>query len=229
MNFDPTIILLIPVLLLSLTLHEYGHAWIAQKGGDYTATHEGRVTFDPLNHIDIFGTILVPLLLFLSGQSVFGWARPVPVNTLQLRKRIWIVYVTLAGPAANVLIAVVTLLALKGAFLIIGPQGFEDFLDARHKAVGISGAVYQTAYLLITINFALAIFNMVIPIPPLDGSKIFQYYVLQHNREWDEMYSKITPFGFMIIYMLFRIPGTGHLLHKIIDVPIGLGFRFLAL
>ncbi len=136
----------LPIFLVSLTIHEYAHGWVAYRCGDDTAKRLGRLTLNPLAHISLFGTIILPLI------AHFGWAKPVPVNFAVLTKR-EIFKVAVAGPAANILLAVVLALA------------FHLF---RLKALP---AIGNFVLLGILFNLILAVFNL-LPIPPLDGSKI---------------------------------------------------------
>ena len=148
----------IPVLL-AVTLHEAAHGWVALKFGDPTAEILGRVTFNPLKHIDPVGTVLLPaLMLFASGgRMMFGFAKPVPVDFSRLRNpRRDMIFVAGAGPGMNLLIAVASALALHGAVLLSG--------DLRTwVGINLANAIW--------INILLAVFNM-IPIPPLDGGRI---------------------------------------------------------
>lgn len=154
-----SLLVLLPLLLFSVIVHEVAHGVVAEWWGDPTARMLGRVTLNPLPHLDLFGSILVPGLLLVSGAGiVFGWAKPVPVTPENFRDRKWgDVTVSLAGPASNVLIA----LALAGVLLVVG--------------LATGGAVPRTVWLLcnvgILLNFVLAVFNL-IPIPPLDGSHV---------------------------------------------------------
>jgi Zn-dependent protease len=159
---------------LAIILHEVAHGWAALYLGDPTAKYAGRLSLNPLNHVDIMGTIVVPLLLILSGTGfVFGWAKPVPVNYYNLRHGKWgPVLVALAGPAANFVQMVVFSLLAR----VVDPSS-------------------SLPYLLVTIaliNAFLMLFNLV-PIPPLDGSKVL-YLFLERRPDviaWLERYGMV--------------------------------------
>lgn len=145
---------LLPLMLISLTVHEYAHGWVAYRDGDPTAKQMGRLSLNPFSHVDPFGTFLLPLLLILVGAVPLGWARPVPVNFLNLRNpRRQMVWVAAAGPLANLLLAMVFSLLIKGLWTVLHPN--------------------LIAFLVIGgyMNIGLAIFNL-LPIPPLDGSRV---------------------------------------------------------
>jgi Zn-dependent protease len=162
------IIYFIVPMILSLTVHEYAHAWVAAKLGDDTATRMGRKTLNPIAHIDPIWTLLVPIIGIMSNGPVFGMAKPVPINpvrfTRKYRMKISVLMVALAGPMSNLIFAVVVSLLLG---IIQSPSiGFMTFGDK-----GISGALLVLAQLTILVNVTLFVFNL-IPIPPLDGSKV---------------------------------------------------------
>ena len=157
-------LILLPVLLFSVVLHEVAHAQVAMWEGDDTAYRLGRVTLNPVPHLDPMGSIIVPLLLyFLPGNFLFGWAKPVPVNPGNFREYKWgDIRVSLAGIAANLFLAVVLTLITAVLFkvnLVLGGTGRMVPLLA------------QAAYLGVYLNLILAFFNL-IPIPPLDGSHV---------------------------------------------------------
>jgi len=143
--------------ILAITLHEAAHGWMASKLGDDTAWRLGRVTFNPLRHVDPFGTVILPALMYFTTGFIFGWAKPVPVDFSRLRNpRRDMVWVALAGPGTNFL------LALASTFLwgFIDPQGGLGFLWLK--------AMLEVSVLA---NVVLMVFNM-IPLPPLDGGRV---------------------------------------------------------
>ena len=173
--------LAIPVLL-AVTCHEYAHGWAACKFGDDTAKTAGRLTFNPLKHLDPVGT-----LVFIITQRI-GWARPVPVNPDNLKNpRKDMIWVSLAGPAANLIVAV--LFAILFRLLVAGFELIPPFLLHPLIVVATYGVV---------INLGLAIFNL-LPVPPLDGSDILSGLLPPHLAQ---SYEQIRPFGFIILLAL---------------------------
>lgn len=185
------------ILLLSVIIHEVAHGLAARYFGDHTAERAGRLTLNPIPHIDPFGTILLPLLLILTGSPVlFGWAKPVPVNPLNFRD---IRKGELATSAAGVL-ANLALAAIGAIIFHAIPQ---DFLPL----------VKSLALFTVRINAVLAVFNL-LPIPPLDGSKVVMSILPAHL---ENEYRKLERFGFMILILLWIIPfGSSTILGEIL-------------
>ena len=171
---------ILPIFLVSLTLHEYAHGWVAYKCGDDTAKRLGRLTLNPLAHITLFGTILMPLI------AHFGWAKPVPVNFAVLTKK-EIFKVAVAGTVTNILLAV-TLAAAFHLFALAARPAIGDFV-----------------LFAILINLILAIFNL-LPIPPLDGSKMV--YACLKSPAAIKAYMNYARFG-MIILIVFILVFDG--------------------
>jgi Zn-dependent protease len=195
------------VLLFAITIHEASHGWAAKRMGDPTAFDLGRVSLNPLAHIDPIGTVVLPLMLVLVGAPAFGWAKPVPVNPYNLRHpRRDNLFISAAGPAANLLTSVaamVLLLVLK--FTVPGVRAFLQS-PALFRAILPQGfyplqGLALILYFAVLINIYLAVFNM-IPIPPLDGSGIL-LGVLSDKAA--ARYDKLRPYGFFIVLGLLYL------------------------
>lgn len=180
-----TILPSLAVLILSLSFHEAAHAWAADRLGDPTARHLGRLTLNPLSHIDWMGTVLFPLIAFASGIPLIGWARPVPVDMRNLRSpRKDFALVALAGPVSNLALAAVGGLVLEA--LLAAGAGESPSLLVR------------TLFMAVLLNVMLAVFNMV-PVPPLDGGNVLMGVVPWQAARWINW---LRPYGFFIIYAL---------------------------
>ena len=177
-------LLLLPVLLISIVFHEVAHAWVARREGDDTAERLGRITLNPIPHLDPVGSLLVPIVLAnLPGGFVFGWARPVPVDRAKIRTGVWgDIRVSLAGIAVNLVLAVCFAAVLVPIAWIVEPSS-----PARPLVL--------VAYYGVVINLILAVFNL-IPIPPLDGSHVL-YYILP--RRLRPVYRAIGPYGVLVL------------------------------
>ena len=187
------------VILVSLSVHETAHAITAWWLGDDFARRAGRVTLNPISHVDLFGTILLPFILFMAGGTVFGWAKPVPVRTDCLRNfRRDHILVSIAGPGSNLLLAAASLLlwvGLECVLAIVAPASYApSAASAGLGATSVISAVRTILNLCFTINVFLAFFNL-IPIPPLDGS-----WVLEHlfPNTLGSIYRRIRPYGFLL-------------------------------
>jgi Zn-dependent protease len=182
------------VLLFSLTVHEMAHAWTADRFGDPTARLLGRVSLNPLVHADPIGTILFPLIAMVSHAPLIGWAKPVPVNIRYLRHpRRDYVLVAAAGPASNLVLAVLAALVLY--VLPISPMT----LGETNVSVPIATILGQ----LVQLNVLLAVFNM-IPIPPLDGGNVLAGLL---PSSLASAFNQIRPYGFLLLYALILTGG----------------------
>ncbi|MGQ0385309.1 MAG: site-2 protease family protein [Gammaproteobacteria bacterium] len=187
-------------ILFAITVHEVAHGWVARHFGDHTAEYQGRLSLNPIRHVDPIGTVLVPALLLWLGGFLFGWAKPVPVDPRNLRKpRANMVWVSAAGPAANIAMATIW------AFLMMLCQQF-DF--------GVVGQwITGMAFYGITFNVLLAVFNM-LPIPPLDGGQVLTN--LLPRGPLTSMLEALYPWGLFIVLALIA---TG-LLTPLLSGPV---------
>lgn len=185
------------VLLLSLSWHESAHAWVADRLGDYTARYMGRVSLNPLVHIDILGTLLFPAISFFTGAPLLGWAKPTPVNPLHLRdKRYGELKVAAAGPISNCILAVIFVLILKVVIVLLG-LGF-----APNAGGNILDPVFLFLKQAIFLNVGLAVFNL-IPIPPLDGSHILAAIL---PYEAAQKFESLQRYGGILLMVLVFTP-----------------------
>jgi Zn-dependent protease len=181
------VILKFVVFIFSLTLHEFGHAWTSEKFGDPTGRYMGRITLNPIAHMDPVGTVLMPIIGAVTGIPVLGWAKPVPVNPLLWRDKVKAnIAVSAAGPIANLIIAFSSILIFKSLNYWNPPLG------------SFEAPVYGFLLMAIYINVGLAVFNM-LPIPPLDGSHIFSSLISLVSPDMAESYETIRPFGMIIL------------------------------
>lgn len=179
---------LIP-LVIAIVFHEVSHGLVANMLGDPTAKRRGRLSFNPLKHVDPFGTVLLPMVLAVSGAPVFGWAKPVPVVSQRLRNpRYHMILVALAGPGMNLLLAVVAALLFAG-LVAAAPQGL------------VWAFVAQNLLNFIVINVFLAIFNL-IPLPPFDGGHVVEGLL---PRLLAVQYAKLRRYGFLLIIILLLV------------------------
>jgi len=210
-----SIVVAILPLIFAITLHEAAHGWVANKCGDKTALMLGRVTLNPIKHIDLIGTIILPLILLFLGGFVFGWAKPVPIAWQNLRHpRRDMALVALAGPSANLLMAFIWGAIAKIALLYL--------LGNPHAWIATTGQFLQaTAQFGILINCVLLILNL-FPIPPLDGSRVISSLLPPAAAH---AYERIEPFGIWILLALlvlgvlswFLWPPIQWLVNMIID------------
>lgn len=198
-------------ILIAIVFHELSHGFVANKLGDPTAKMMGRLTLNPLAHIDPIGTVLMPLMLiiFTNGQFVFGYAKPVPINPMNFRnpKRDMAISAA-AGPVTNILLAIASLLVLK---LILAPMSL-ILPDA------ISSSVMTPLIMIfrssIIINVVLAAFNM-IPIPPLDGGRVLIGFLPYKQAV---SFSKIEPFGFIIVIFMIMTGLTNYFVLPLVNL-----------
>ena len=190
MEFAQQLALVAPVLLFSMVAHEYAHGYAAFRQGDMTAYQLGRLTFNPLKHIDPVMTIILPVMLALLGGPIFGGAKPVPVNPRNYRNyRRGDIIVSLAGVTVNVLIALACIPLIMGVGLL------GQALPELARPMFVLQLMFMQG---IVLNLVLAAFNL-IPIPPLDGSHVFKYLL---PPQWSLQYQRIGAVGFLLLFAL---------------------------
>lgn len=196
------LVLTIPAILLAITFHELAHGWTADKLGDPTARLAGRLTLNPLAHLDPIGALMLIV-------AKFGWAKPVPVNPYNLRRPLRdMVWVAAAGPTANFLLAALSLVAFRWSV------GFElPFVSVPFREL------CRWSYI---INLNLAAFNL-IPIPPLDGSQILKGFL---PRGALLSYERLEPYGFIVLVLFLMSGASGIVLGPLVDI-LGFGLRIL--
>ncbi|MGE0795872.1 MAG: site-2 protease family protein [Acidimicrobiia bacterium] len=205
--------LLVAVVVPSVILHEVAHGAAANLFGDDTARRAGRLTLNPLRHVDPFGTFVLPLLLSLSGVGAFGYAKPVPVNLARLRDpRRHALFVSLAGPATNIALLVVATVLLRSVFA--------GDLDRAFSIDDLSLAARFTFWFGF-VNVLLAVFNL-LPIPPLDGSALVERAM---PASWWPAWHRFRPYGMgLILLVVVAAPGV---LTKVFDPALRFWFRSL--
>lgn len=206
MHLDKITLIYFGSLVVAVILHEISHGVVALWFGDRTAKEAGRLTLNPVPHIDPFGSIVMPALGALTGIPIIAWAKPVPVNPMRMRNpRRDLVYVSLAGPASNLILMTGAALAARELYQTAAPNvsSFEDL------PTGI-----LVLFLFAVVNMLLAVFNL-LPIPPLDGSALVERAL---PREWLPHWYRFRPYGFLVLFLLVFSTGIiGTLLEPLID------------
>lgn len=197
------LLIILPVLIFSVVVHEVAHAYVARMQGDDTAFMLGRITLNPLPHLDPLGSVLLPGIMVLTGGPVLGWAKPVPVNPRNFRSyKRGDILVSLAGVASNLALAVLFTLLLAATLAVAGafPGGI--------RLWSVLGSMFQVG---IYINFLLMVFNLV-PVPPLDGSKVMAHLLPVRLAV---KYREVGRFGMPILFLLLLVGGG-----RFLSVPV---------
>jgi Zn-dependent protease len=206
----------IPVLF-AITLHEAAHGYVARHFGDMTAHAQGRISLNPLRHIDLVGTVIVPILILTFSKYLFGWAKPVPVNYSALRKpRQHMAWVAAAGPAANLIMAVIWVVLLRAGIALSSRAEAWTELASLHGTAGLVEVVMRQGsgmaeYLIgisaagVLVNLVLMLLNL-LPIPPLDGGRILTSLLPVRAAG---RFAKLEPFGLPLLLLLLFVPMYG--------------------
>ncbi|HUI46296.1 MAG TPA: site-2 protease family protein [Nitrospirota bacterium] len=218
LNIIQKIVIMAPPLVFAIVLHEVAHGWIANKLGDHTARDRGRLTLNPISHIDLFGTIIMPVLLYVSthGRFMFGYAKPVPINPYNFKDpKKGMAFSSLAGPGVNIVMAITF-----SFFLRVVLPSVDGFIPRSvWESIGLP-LILMLSYGVL-INVGLALLNL-IPIPPLDGSRIV-YWLLPDTLA--SAYYRLERYGMLIILALLAFNILGYLIWPImqpaLDILLG--------
>lgn len=207
LNQSPALLIAkLVTLLVAFTFHEFAHAWMADRYGDDTPRLYGRLTLNPLSHLDPLGS----LMLLFTG---FGWAKPVPINSARIRQHspTALLLVAISGPLSNFVLALLGSLPLRFGWVSNGPP-----------AIDILPSPFEFLWVFVTLNLGLMIFNL-IPLPPLDGEEILVYFL---PPDWERTYESIRPYGpYLLFLLLFMGPLIGFSLIDSLLSPAVVGMR----
>jgi Zn-dependent protease len=209
------IAIMAPPLVFAIVLHEVAHGWVADRLGDHTARDRGRLTLNPISHIDLFGTIIMPILLFVltNGKMVFGYAKPVPINPYNFRNpKKGMALSSIAGPGINLIMAVsfaVLLRVVLPAIEAVTPKDAWTWFALPLAHMFVYGVI---------INVVLAVLNM-IPVPPLDGSRVV-YWLLPDKQA--AAYYRLEPYGMIVLMALLAFNVLGKIIGPIIQPILSL-------
>lgn len=207
------IVIWAPPILFAVTLHEVSHGWAARYFGDHTAERMGRLSLNPLKHVDLIGTVVVPAVTLLVGGIIFGWAKPVPVVASNMsRPRQDMAVVALAGPLTNLAMALAWGVVLK-LCMMVGAGGFITYPLSLMARVGIP------------INLVLMVLNL-LPVPPLDGSRVLNGLL---PERYAQMVDKVEPYGLIILVLLLFSGVLGRVLGWPLTVLTQVVYRVLGI
>jgi len=210
-HLDAQTLIYFGCLVVAVILHEISHGVVALWFGDHTAKEAGRLTLNPIPHIDPFGSIILPAMGALTGIPILAWAKPVPVNPNRMRNpRRDLVFVSLAGPATNLLLMTAAALAARAAYENTAPVATYDQLPL----------VIRILFSFAVVNLFLGLFNL-LPIPPLDGSALLERAL---PKEWLPNWYKFRPYGFLILFVLVFSTGA---ISKFLDPFLNQLFDFV--
>lgn len=210
MNLDidfGNLIIWFVVLLFSLSFHESAHALVSERFGDSTGRYQGRITLNPLPHIDPIGTVVFPILSFVSGFPLLGWAKPVETNPLMWRdKRRANISVSAAGPLSNFILAlsafvVIKLLLAAGIFVYAGQNLMFSLIVPAAGQAEVLVPIAKLLNVMLVLNVALCVFNF-LPVPPLDGSHVMESIL---PPQMAEAYAQVRPYGFLLLILFLYL------------------------
>ena len=187
-------ILYMVALIFSLSVHESAHAWMSNKFGDDLARSQGRISLNPVSHVDPIGTLLFPAIAFFTHAPLIGWAKPTPVNPLRWRnKRVANFWVSAAGAISNFIIAIISGIGIRLLYVF----GITDGLEVRPDSSIIATGAFELLLTFFILNVSLGVFNL-LPIPPLDGSKVLQSIL---PESFEAGFETLERFGFILLFI----------------------------
>ena len=187
-------ILYMVALIFSLSVHESAHAWMSNKFGDDLARLQGRISLNPVSHVDPIGTLLFPAIAFFTGAPLIGWAKPTPVNPLRWRnKRVANFWVSAAGAISNFIIAIIAGVGIRALYVF----GITDGLEMRPGSSIIATGAFELLLTFFILNVSLGVFNL-LPIPPLDGSKVLASIL---PPSFEAGIETLERFGFILLFI----------------------------
>jgi Zn-dependent protease len=215
-------VLFMVALIFSLSVHESAHAWTSNYFGDDLARLQGRISLNPIAHVDPIGTLLFPAISFFFGVALFGWAKPTPVNPLRWRnKRVANLWVSAAGVICNFIIAIVSGVLIRVLFsahlIVLSTDGYRLFAQPRGNSLVLEGAV-QLLSTFFWLNVALGVFNL-IPIPPLDGSKVLSSIL---PESFESSFEALERFGFILLFVAMYTGVLGYIFMFVMPIANGI-------
>jgi Zn-dependent protease len=210
------------VFLFSLSFHESAHAWTSEKFGDDTGRLQGRITLNPLPHIDPIGTIVLPLIMLFTSIPLLGWAKPVETNPLLWREKTKAnICVSAAGPISNLILVVIAFTVLKvmlASGIVLRGGSLQSLVVPVPGQPAFMEPLCMLLSIMLWLNLALAVFNF-IPIPPLDGSHVLES-VLPYQAA--EAYAQLRPYGFLLLLALMYLGVFGSIISPVFNFVFGL-------
>jgi Zn-dependent protease len=210
-------ILYMVALIFSLSVHESAHAWMSNQFGDDLARLQGRISLNPVSHVDPIGTLLFPAIAFFTGAPLIGWAKPTPVNPLKWRnKRVANFWVSAAGAISNFIIAIIAGIGIRALYTF----GISDGLRLKSADSTLANGAFELLITFFILNVSLGVFNL-LPIPPLDGSKVLASILPPSFEDGIEALEK---FGFILLFIAIFTGVLGFIFNIVMPIAIDLVF-----
>ena len=210
-------ILYMVALVFSLSVHESAHAWMSNQFGDDLARLQGRISLNPASHVDPIGTLLFPAIAFFTHAPLIGWAKPTPVNPLRWRnKRVANFWVSAAGAISNFIIAIIAGIGIRALYTL----GITDGLRMRPGSSTLATGAFELLLTFFILNVSLGVFNL-LPIPPLDGSKVLQSIL---PESFEAGFEALERFGFILLFIAIFTGVLGVIFNIVMPIAVALVF-----